>query len=69
MQSDDVIEKQLGENWRKAGDILSYYQADDGTCVIQAILASDGEQPSLRIASQADSVVTNQTLPYTLVAE
>ena len=69
LQSDDVIEKQLGENWRKAGDILSYYQADDGTCVIQAILASDGEQPSLRIASQADSVVTNQTLPYTLVAE
>jgi tRNA-modifying protein YgfZ len=68
-QPDDVIEKQLGENWRKAGDILAHYQADDGSCVIQAILANDGDQPSLRIASQADSVVTNQTLPYTLVAE
>ncbi|MEY8199450.1 MAG: tRNA-modifying protein YgfZ [Colwellia sp.] len=68
-QSDDIIEKQLGENWRKAGDILAHYQADDGSCVIQAILANDGEQPSLRIASQVDSVVTNQTLPYTLVAE
>lgn len=68
-QSDDVIEKQLGENWRKAGDILAHYQADDGSCVIQAILANDGELPSLRIASQVDSVVTNQTLPYTLVAE
>jgi folate-binding protein YgfZ len=69
LQSDDVIEKQLGENWRKAGDTLAHYQADDGSCVIQAILANDGEEPSLRIASQADSVVTNQTLPYTLVAE
>ena len=68
-QSDDVIEKQLGENWRKAGDILAHYQADDGSCVIQAILANDGYLPLLRIASQADSVVTNQTLPYTLIAE
>jgi folate-binding protein YgfZ len=68
-QSEDVIEKQLGENWRKAGDILAHYQADDGSCVIQAVLANDGEKLSLRIASQADSIVTNQTLPYTLVAE
>ncbi|KGJ95586.1 tRNA-modifying protein YgfZ [Colwellia psychrerythraea] len=68
-QVDDVIEKQLGENWRKAGDTLAHYQADDGSCVIQAILANDGEQPSLRIASQANSVVTNQTLPYSLAAE
>ncbi|HBY87735.1 MAG TPA: tRNA-modifying protein YgfZ [Colwellia sp.] len=68
-QSDDVIEKQLGENWRKAGDILAHYQADDGSCVIQAILANDDELPALRVASQTDSVVTNQTLPYTLVAE
>ncbi len=68
-QVDDVIEKQLGENWRRAGDTLAHYQADDGSCVIQAILANDGEQPPLRIASQADSVVTNQTLPYSLVAE
>jgi folate-binding protein YgfZ len=68
-QSDDVIEKQLGENWRKAGDILAHYQADDGSCVIQAILANDDELPALRVASQTDSVVTNKTLPYTLVAE
>ncbi|PKI12695.1 tRNA-modifying protein YgfZ [Colwellia sp. 12G3] len=68
-QSDDVIEKQLGENWRKGGDILAHYQADDGSCVMQAVLANDGDLPSLRIASQVDSVVTNQALPYTLVAE
>lgn len=68
-QQDDVIEKQLGDNWRKAGDILASYQADDGSCIIQAVLANDGDLPLMRVASQADSVVTNQTLPYTLVAE
>ena len=68
-QPDDVIEKQLGDNWRKAGDTLASYQADDGSCVIQAVLANDGDLPLMRVASQTDSVVTNQTLPYTLVAE
>ncbi len=66
LQSDDIIEKQLGENWRKAGDILAHYQADDGSCVIQSILANDGDSPSMRIAAQTNSVVKNQTLPYTL---
>jgi folate-binding protein YgfZ len=65
-QSDDIIEKQLGENWRKAGDILAYYQADDGSCVMQAVLVKDGDLPSMRIASQTESVVTNQNLPYSL---
>ncbi|WP_019028497.1 tRNA-modifying protein YgfZ [Colwellia piezophila] len=69
LQADDKIEKQLGDNWRKAGDILAYYQADDGSCVIQAVLANDGELPTMRIASQTDSVIINQTLPYTLAAE
>lgn len=69
LQADDVIEKQLGENWRKAGDMLAHYQADDGSCVIQAILINDTEQPAMRIASQADSVVTKQTLPYSLDTE
>lgn len=69
LKTDDIIEKQLGENWRKAGDLLAYYQADDGSCEIQAILANDGEQPQLRIASQPDAVVAVQSLPYSLVTE
>jgi len=69
LQVEEIIEKQLGENWRKAGDILAYYQADDGSCVIQAILANDNEQPALRIASQNNAVVTQKPLPYTLDAE
>lgn len=69
MQSDDILEKQLGENWRKAGDILSYYQADNGECAVQAVLANDGEQPALRIAAQQESIVTVQPLPYSLESE
>jgi folate-binding protein YgfZ len=69
LQAEDIIEKQLGENWRKAGDILATYQADDGNCVIQAVLVNDEEQPPLRIASQNNAVVTQQPLPYTLEAE
>lgn len=67
-QVDDVLEKQLGDNWRKAGDVLAYYQADDGSCFIQAVLVNDGELPLMRIASQASTIVTNQALPYTLDA-
>lgn len=66
---DDIVEKQLGENWRKAGDILASYQADNGQCYFQAILSSDGDTQVLRLKSQADSIVTVKELPYTLIAE
>jgi folate-binding protein YgfZ len=70
LTNDDVIEKQLGENWRKAGDILISYQADNGQCYLQAILTSElGESTVLRIKSQPESRITIQTLPYSLVAE
>lgn len=67
IKSDDVLEKQLGDNWRKAGDILSTYQADDGTCYIQAVLTNDLENTAhLRIKSQPNANVTIEALPYTL---
>jgi folate-binding protein YgfZ len=69
LEADDIIEKQLGENWRKAGDILAYYQADDGNCSIQAVLTNEAEQPQLRIGSQESALVTLKSLPYTLTAE
>lgn len=65
-----IIEKQLGENWRKAGDITSYYQADDSICYIQAVLASDTDSSTqLRIKEQPDSTLTIVELPYTLNEE
>jgi folate-binding protein YgfZ len=66
LSGDDIIEKQLGDNWRKAGDILATYQADDGKCFIQAILSNDEEQ-ILRIKSQENSSVVIKDLPYTLI--
>ncbi len=62
LQADDILEKQLGDNWRKAGDILASYQASDGSCLIQAVLNNDGEQPNIRIASQ------NANITYLLLA-
>lgn len=68
IQSDDILEKQLGENWRKAGDILATYQADDGTSYFQAVLANDlDDSTQLRLKSQPESKVIIEELPYTLV--
>ncbi|MBL4823050.1 MAG: tRNA-modifying protein YgfZ [Colwellia sp.] len=70
LNSDDVIEKQLGENWRKAGDILTNYQADNGRCYLQAVLNSDLDDDTvLRVKSQPESSIIVQTLPYSLIAE
>jgi len=70
LQRDDVIEKQLGENWRKAGDILASYQADNGTCYIQAVLTSDlyneKESCHLRMKLQPQHKVSIEKLPYSL---
>lgn len=67
IQADDLLEKQLGENWRKAGDILAYYQADDGHCAIQAVLVNDDELPPMRMSSQTMQQVSAQPLPYSLI--
>lgn len=65
-----IIEKQLGENWRKAGDLLASYTADNGEYYLQAVLASDtDENTNLRIKDAADSELHLQTLPYSLTTQ
>ena len=65
----DIIEKKLGEHWRKAGDVLSAYQADNKTAYIQAILAKDSEESTeLRIKEQ-ESRLTIIPLPYHINAD
>lgn len=65
-----VIEKQLGENWRKAGDITSIYQADNGQCYIQAVLNNDiTSSTQLRIKDHPASSLSIIDLPYTLNEE
>ena len=59
------IEKQLGDNWRSAGDVLSYYLADDGTCYIQAVIANDlSDENPLRIKADPSSSLTLSTISY-----
>lgn len=63
----DIIELQLGENWRKAGDILASYQANNGNLYIQAVLASDSnEQTALRLKTQPECKLSLVPLPYSL---
>lgn len=70
IESEDIIEKQLGENWRKAGEILTTYQADNGYCYLQAVLNSDlDSNTALRIKSKPESNIIVQTLPYSLITE
>lgn len=62
----DIIEKKLGDNWRKAGDVLSAYQSDNGQTYLQAILAKDSEELSeLRIKTQ-ETLLTITPLPYNI---
>lgn len=62
----DIIEKKIGDNWRKAGDVLSVYQASNEQTNIQAILANDVEPSTeLRIKEQV-SKLTITPLPYTI---
>ena len=65
----DVIEKKLGENWRKAGDVLAVYQADNKDTYLQGVLANDiDNETELRIKTQ-NSNLTLQSLPYKLNSE
>jgi folate-binding protein YgfZ len=65
IKAGDIIEQQLGENWRKAGDILASYISDNGTCYVQAVLASDIEtSTNLRIKNQPQLAMNLIELPY-----
>ncbi len=67
MNIDESIEKQLGENWRRGGDILMSYQADNGSLYVQAVLASDiDEQTALRLKIQPETELSVCVLPYIL---
>ncbi|MEH6593937.1 MAG: tRNA-modifying protein YgfZ [Colwellia polaris] len=60
----DIIEKKLGENWRKAGDVLAAYQASNNQTYIQGVLANDvDENTELRIKQQSSNLAI-LPLPY-----
>ncbi len=68
--SDLTIEKQLGDNWRKAGDVIASYISDDNQCYLQAILASDiDSEINLRLKTQPDTKLSQVELPYSLTQD
>ncbi len=65
-----IVEKQLGENWRKAGDVTASYVSDTNECYIQAVLANDTDQSiNLRIKEQPGASLDILELPYSRTQE
>jgi hypothetical protein len=67
---EDAIEQQLGDNWRSAGKLLSFYQADNGEFFLQAVLANNIDN-KLRLNSDNKHFcdLTVIELPYSLKQE
>jgi len=64
VDEDLIIEKQLGENWRKAGDVISSYLSDEGQLYLQAVLASDTESTASFKLKSNGSELSIYELPY-----
>ena len=63
----DIIEKQLGENWRRAGEVISSYQATSGKTYLQAVLNNDvTHEDSLRMKNSENVELNILALPYSL---
>jgi len=72
LNDDSIIEMQLGENWRRAGKVLSYYQADDGNFYLQTILASDIKSDNklrIKLADDLYAPLTFEPLPYDIICK
>jgi len=62
-----AVEKQLGENWRKAGDIICHYQSASGDLYVQAVLANDIDSTTaLRIKEHESASLSIVGLPYSI---
>ncbi len=63
----DDLELQLGENWRRTGNVLAAVQLNDGAVWVQAVLNNDLDIDSvLRVRDEASSSLRVQPLPYSL---
>lgn len=64
----ELLEVQIGDNWRRSGQVLSRGVMDGQTWLF-AVLPNDTEVGThLRLKSQPDIIVTTQALPYSLDA-
>ena len=62
-----VVERSVGENWRKAGDTLAFYQFSDGTTLVSAILPNNLDADTeFRVTSSLEDRLTPTALPYSV---
>lgn len=65
-----VLERAVGENWRSAGALLTYYRFTDSIAIGLIVLPNDLEHDvELRLAAQPDTRWHIQPLPYSLSEE
>jgi hypothetical protein len=65
-----IIERSVGDNWRKAGDVLSVFQYDDHTFKASIIINNNlDDDVQFRLASQPDSRLSLSLPPYSLDSE
>ncbi|MBE1298775.1 MAG: tRNA-modifying protein YgfZ [Alteromonadaceae bacterium] len=64
MQSGDILEQNLGDNWRRAGTVIATGASDDGTWVF-AVLPNDlATETVIRAKQTPDALFSIQALPY-----
>lgn len=72
LSDDDIIdiERSVGENWRKAGEVLAHYQYSNGEFVAAMVIANNLDEDSqFRLASQPNSRLSLELPPYPLDQE
>lgn len=64
------IERQVGENWRGAGQILTHYKYSDGKIITLAVLPNNLEaETRFRLTHQPNTELTFGRLPYSLESD
>ncbi|WP_105900865.1 tRNA-modifying protein YgfZ [Vibrio gangliei] len=64
------LERQVGENWRNAGQINTYYQFGDGKLILLAVLPNNLENDTqFRLEAFPESRLHFAELPYSLSEE
>ncbi|WP_371373020.1 tRNA-modifying protein YgfZ [Thalassotalea aquiviva] len=67
LSENDLLEVQMGDSWRRGGNIIASYQSDNGEVYLQAVLSNDSSDDSLfRIKGQEDIEFKVIDLPYTI---
>ncbi|GAM57170.1 folate-dependent protein for Fe/S cluster synthesis [Vibrio ishigakensis] len=61
------FERQVGENWRGAGEALAHYVAEDGTAMALIVVNKDLEdETKLRLKEAPENIWKLEPLPYAL---